>query len=104
MWRFFRNRLPTKDNLQRRGVIPLDAQLCVAGCGQNEIANHQIIHCPTFGSLWQLVKSWLGVYSVDPLHVMDHFEQFIYALGGQISRRSFLHMHDLALLYLGSIE
>jgi len=66
-WRLFRNRLSTKDNLQHRGVIPLDAQSCVAGCGQNETAEHLIIHCPTFDSLWQLVKSWLGVYLVDML-------------------------------------
>jgi len=50
-WRLFRNRWPTKDNLGHRGVIPLDSQLCVLGCGQNESATHLIIHCPTFGSL-----------------------------------------------------
>jgi len=99
-WRLFRNRLPTKDNLQRRGVISLDGQSCVAGCGHNEIAEHLIIHCPTFGSLWQLVKSWQGLYLVDPLHVMDHFQQFIYASGGQISRRSFLHMIWLCCIWV----
>ena len=72
VWRFFRNRWSTKDNLRRRG-IPIDSQLCVSGCGQNETAEHLIIHCPTFGSLWQHVKTWLGVYSVDPQHVMYRF-------------------------------
>jgi len=65
-WRLFRNRWSTEDNLQRRGVIPLDAQLCISGCGHHERAEHLIIHCLTFGSLWQLVKSWIGVYSVGP--------------------------------------
>jgi len=50
-WWHFRNRWSTKDNLQRRGVIPLDAQLCVSGCGKNKTAEHLTIHCPTFGSL-----------------------------------------------------
>ena len=35
-WRLFRNRWSTKDNLLRRGVIPIDAQLCISGCGQIE--------------------------------------------------------------------
>jgi len=92
VWRLFRNRWPTKDNLWRRGVIFLDSQLCVSGCWQNETAAHLIIHCPTFASLWQSVKKWIGVYYVDPQNVMDHFSQFIYSSGGYTTRRSFLHM------------
>jgi hypothetical protein len=93
VWRVFRNRWPTKNNLWRREVIPLDSQqLCVSGCGQNETATHLIIHCSTFGSLWQLVKNWIGVFSVDPHNVMDHFHQFIYSTGGYNSRRSFLQL------------
>ena len=80
VWRLIRNKWPTKDNLWRRGVIPLDSQLCVSCCGQNETATHLIIHCPTFSSLWQLVKNLIGVFSVDPQNVMDHFHQFIYSL------------------------
>jgi len=33
-WWLFRDRLPTKDNLLSRRVIPLDSRLCVAGCGR----------------------------------------------------------------------
>jgi len=99
-WWLFRNRWSTKDNLQRRGIISLDAQLCISGCGQHETTEHLIIHCLTFGSLWQLVKSWLGVYSVDHQHVMDHFHQFIYSSGGHSSRRSFLHMVWLCCIWV----
>jgi len=38
--RLFRNRLPTKDNLFRRGAINHDSCLCVTGCGSMETANH----------------------------------------------------------------
>ncbi|GAU43501.1 hypothetical protein TSUD_92120 [Trifolium subterraneum] len=37
-WRLLRNRLPTKDNLVRRHIIPQGAHLCVAGCGVPETA------------------------------------------------------------------
>jgi hypothetical protein len=33
VWRLLRNRWPTKDNLRHRGIISLDSQLCVTGCG-----------------------------------------------------------------------
>jgi len=52
-WRLLRNRWPTKDNLMCCDVISIDSQLFVSGCGDNESANHLLIHCPTFGSLWQ---------------------------------------------------
>jgi hypothetical protein len=92
VWRLLRNRWPTKDNLRRRGVISLDSQLCVSGCGQIESADHLIIHCPFFGSLWQHVRNWLGVYFVDPQCVLDHCQQFRFSTGGYYPRRSFLHM------------
>jgi len=30
------NRIPTKDNVFIRGIIQVDAQLCVSGCGNVE--------------------------------------------------------------------
>ena len=46
--RLFRNRLPTKDSLFRRGIIPQDSQLCVGGCGEMEIATHRFTKCNYF--------------------------------------------------------
>ena len=34
IWRLLRNRLLTKENLCRQGVVSQDAKLCVGGCGQ----------------------------------------------------------------------
>jgi len=99
-WHLFRNRWPTKDNLEQRGVINNDNLLCVSGCGQNETLDHLIIHCPIFGNLWQLVKSWLGVYSVDPQHVTDHFNQFVLSSGGYVPRWSFLHLIWLCCIWV----
>jgi len=93
VWRLLRNRWPTKDNLVRRGVITNDTQLCVIGCGKkNETIDHLIIHCPIFGDLLQQIKTWIGVFSVDPQQVMDHYYQFVYSSGGYTPRRSFLHL------------
>jgi len=39
-WRLFRDRLPTKENLLRRGVINHAFRACVTGCGSNEWSGH----------------------------------------------------------------
>jgi len=36
VWRLFRNRLPTKDNLLRRQMLHSDNITCVGGCGSLE--------------------------------------------------------------------
>jgi len=36
VWRLFLNRLPTKDNLNRRGVRLNSLLYCVGGCGRLE--------------------------------------------------------------------
>jgi len=97
VWRLLRNWWPTNDNLMRRGVISTGSQLCVSGCGDNELLDHLLIHCPTFGFLWQHVKAWIGVYFVDPQHILDYFTQFAYSSGGFKSRRSFLQLNCFAL-------
>jgi len=72
-WRLFRNRLPTKDNLSRRRVIPHDAQLCVTGCSNIESTNNLFLGCIVLNSIWHLVCNWIGFASVDPLGISGHF-------------------------------
>jgi len=85
-WRLFRDRLPTKDNLLRRGVILIDhnSRECVARCGSNESSDHLLLHCNIFGSVWHCIYRWLDIYAAVPLYVTDHFNQFSY--GGGISK------------------
>jgi len=56
-WRLFRNRLSTKMNLFRRGIISHEARFCVSGCGLQEIENHLFLTCSLFGQIWQLVRN-----------------------------------------------
>jgi len=80
-WRLFRDRLPTKMNLLRRGVIANEARLCIAGCGSEETSDHLFLHCNIYGSIWYTIYRWLNLSSVLPFTVGDHFNQFP-ALGG----------------------
>jgi hypothetical protein len=76
-WRLLRDRLPTKANLANFGVIPVEARLCVIGCGHVEDVNHMFLSCPIFGALWPLVRAWLGVEGVDSQTISKHFSLFI---------------------------
>ncbi|GAU21182.1 hypothetical protein TSUD_10990 [Trifolium subterraneum] len=101
VWRLFRNRLPTKDNLAARHVISLDSQLCVNGCGGLETAQHLFLSCPAFVPLWGEVSSWIGILHVASNSLSDHFVQFIHSSGGQ-NPTLFLADH-LVMLYLGHV-
>jgi hypothetical protein len=99
-WRLLRDRLPTKDNLVTRGILPTAAHLCVSGCGEAESARHLLLSCTTFGSLWALVRSWIGIPEMEYTSLRDHFVQFTYSAGGSRARRSFLQLIWLACVWV----
>jgi hypothetical protein len=90
VWRLLRDRLLTKDNLVSRGIIAPAAHLCVSGCGGVESTQHLFLSCSFFGSLWSLVRSWIGFSSMDSQTLFDHFLQFTFSSGGFRARQSFL--------------
>jgi len=92
VWRMFRDRLPTKDNLLHRGVITLDSRLCLAGCNSVETTTHLFLHCSSFGSVWQYLLRWLGFSTALPLGVIDHFNQFSLDDGTVKDRRAILQV------------
>jgi hypothetical protein len=99
-WRLLRNRLPTKDNLLRRHVIPHEFSFCVTGCGGVETAQHLFLSCPVFAPLWSLVISWVGMFSVDPLLLQDHLAQFSHSAGGSRARCPFLQLLWLCTVWV----
>lgn len=73
VWRLLRNRLPTKNNLCKRGILHQDAQFYVVGCGQQESAKHLFLQRPLFNSLWSDVLVWIGFITVSPENATNHF-------------------------------
>ena len=90
----------TKINLLNHGIIHAKDISCLAGCGYVESAQHLLLHCDTFGSLWQQVRLWLGVSGVDHQSLSAHFFQFTNYLGGLRTRRSFLQLFWLLCVWL----
>ncbi|XP_024630644.1 uncharacterized protein [Medicago truncatula] len=80
-WRLIRDRLPTKDNLIRRGIIGPNDSLCVGGCGLMETSPRLFLHCQLFGEVWHFIHLWLGVCSVIPNVPADYLNQFSFVGG-----------------------
>lgn len=72
-WRLLRDRLPTKTNLVSHGILPPDLHFCASGCGGIETAQHLFLSCGVFGSLWPLVRFWIGFSAVDTYDLSDQF-------------------------------
>jgi hypothetical protein len=54
------------------------------------------IPCHLFCQIWQHVRHWLGVYSVDPFNIVDHFYQFDTSSGFANSKRSLIQLNWFA--------
>lgn len=103
-WRLIRNRLPTKSNLVEKGILAHDLSFCAAGCGVPESAQHLFLLCNTFGSLWQMVRNWVGCSGVDSDNISDHFLQFTHLTGGGKARQSFMQLLWLLCAWVIWIE
>jgi len=95
-----RNRLPTKHNLHRCGIITSDAQFCVAECGSLESVEHLSLDCRCFGSLWQLIHMMLGLAVTAPQGIMDHFVQFDNLTGTSKQRRFIIQLISLSCTWI----
>ncbi|XP_045802599.1 uncharacterized protein LOC123896228 [Trifolium pratense] len=99
-WRLLRDRLPTRANLVSRGVLSSTADACVFGCGVTESAHHLFLSCSTVGSLWDLVRAWVGISPMDFTTLRDHFVQFTVSAGASRARRSFLQLLWLVCVWV----
>jgi hypothetical protein len=81
VWRLLRNHIPTKDNLEHRGVLSSANTSCVFGCGSSESVEHLFLHCTLAGNLWDLVCNWLGISFVHAGELRQHCIQFTKMVG-----------------------
>jgi len=76
VWCILRNRIPTKDNLVARGVLPSTDLLCALGCDIIESVTHLFLQCTLSADVWDLVWHWLGISFVHDGELRHHFIQF----------------------------
>jgi mannosylglycoprotein endo-beta-mannosidase len=74
-WKLLYDRLPTKDNLLRRGVLPFGSGENCVWCGFSpETSNHLFLHCSMAHKVWYDIFKWLGVVIVMPSNIFSLFD------------------------------
>jgi hypothetical protein len=70
-WQLLHDRLPTKVNLARRGVLGQEVDGKCVWCDHSlEAANHLFLHCNVAHRVWIEIFNWLGVLIVMPPNIL----------------------------------
>ena len=75
VWRALSDRIASKQNLQKRGVL-LGDTLCVLCGREEESTSHVLVSCKVSINVWNMCFRWLGISSVNHNDLIHHFEQF----------------------------
>jgi hypothetical protein len=70
-WTTAKGKIPTIDNLRRRGMIVVNrCWLCES---DREFVDHLLLHCEVANALWNVIFSWFGLCWVMPGSVRELF-------------------------------
>jgi len=70
-WRVLHDRLPTRDNLSRRGV-PVISPLCPFCNQSEESSQHLFLDCAFAQQVWSRCYRWIGVLGVHNNDIRNH--------------------------------
>lgn len=74
-WQSLLDRIPTKDNLPKRRILPTESRVRCVFCDQvGETAAHLFLHCDMSFKVWSMVCGWLGINFITPQTLFQHFE------------------------------
>jgi len=74
-WRVLLDRLPTRVNLMRRGVV-VSTNICVLYQETEESTQHLFIECAFAQRVWCFCFRWIGILFVEHKALDFHFEHF----------------------------
>jgi len=68
-----------------------------------ETIDHLLLGCNYFGSIWHIIRHWLGINAVDPFWLTDHLFQ-LGQIGGTSKRLCSFIIFNLVFVCLGDFE
>ncbi|GAU34179.1 hypothetical protein TSUD_162800 [Trifolium subterraneum] len=90
-WRLLHDRVPTKENLIVRGVLPRESSGSCVWCGDiRESSAHLFLHCKVALVVWYEIFRWLGVVIVIPPNLFTLFDYFSDSARSKKSKKGFL--------------
>jgi hypothetical protein len=76
-WQLLLDRVPTKDNLVKRGLMHGGEDMCSL-CGLDvETTRHLFLHCRFAAAVWYALNRWLGVVVVSPGDVLTSYGMLV---------------------------
>jgi hypothetical protein len=89
-WQLLYDRVPTKENLLLRGVIPHSSGDSCIWCGDvRESSSHLFLHCRVAMLVWYEVFKWLGVVIVVPPNLFHLYDCLSCAAKNKKARNGF---------------
>lgn len=74
-WKGLLNRIPTRDNLAWRNVMPIGANFNCVLCNETEeIVNHLFLHCAVSWKIWVAILTWIDVNLIIPADLFMHWK------------------------------
>ncbi|CAJ2631455.1 unnamed protein product [Trifolium pratense] len=64
VWRIWKNKIPTRDNLIKRGILIESQNSSLFGCGKEESVSHVFFECSLSSGSWSKILRWLEISSV----------------------------------------
>lgn len=79
-WKYILSRLPTRDQLKKRGILVDDRDICYVFCfNAMENPNHLFVSCPYTSRIWNKVGTWMGnpvtLLNDELKNFGDHFDK-----------------------------
>ncbi|GAU34700.1 hypothetical protein TSUD_29410 [Trifolium subterraneum] len=70
------NRIPSRENLNKRGIRVNSVMSCAEDYGKVESTSHIFFECPDAYEVWMNIYKWLRVKSVMHIDCIIHFNAF----------------------------
>ncbi|XP_058742316.1 uncharacterized protein LOC131614778 [Vicia villosa] len=96
-WKVALNRLPTKDQLVKRGIIRNEQELCVFCDEKAEDLDHLLFKCKISQKVWGNIYVWLDIKDMKDFVGVHHLRNFTQALQGKIKKKK------LCLVWLATV-
>ncbi|GKV36541.1 hypothetical protein SLEP1_g44662 [Rubroshorea leprosula] len=76
VWKGMQNRIPTGDNLVKRGIVGSNTDFACIFCGkQTETASHLFFTCDATWAIWHAAYAWWGLQAVLTCEGWKHLQQ-----------------------------
>jgi hypothetical protein len=76
-WKLLLDRIPTKVNLWKRGVIEFQHINCVLCGSVLESSVHLLLHCDISAKVWYEIMRWLGFVIIVPMNLISSFGMLV---------------------------